>query len=181
MMIYLKIWEADMTIKKLYEFVRILSGEHYDWYFKISESARDKGALTRQQIIRKLVRSKVDKISPILSKLIMDTYNTQIRNSIAHSNFYMAGRNIGLNNYIEEDKANQLHNVSFDEWINIFHKTIILYNELIWLSNQTNIIYGDRALSGETIEIQITEKIRKPYNLELEYRGAYKDWHFKQI
>jgi hypothetical protein len=110
MLIYLKIWESDMFIKRMYQLVRILEGNHYDWYFKIQESNRDAGATgSRQDIIRKLVREPLQKHSPILFDLIKFSYKTQIRNSIAHSNFSMIGRGIQLNNYVKEDSAAQLH------------------------------------------------------------------------
>lgn len=60
MLIYLKIWEADLMIKKLYELARIINGESYDWYFSVAESSRDKSATgTRQDIIRNLIRDKL--------------------------------------------------------------------------------------------------------------------------
>ena len=37
MLIYLKFWEADSSIKKLYELSQILLGKSYDWYFKIGK------------------------------------------------------------------------------------------------------------------------------------------------
>ncbi len=103
MLIYLKFWEADSTIKKLYQFVRILHGEPYDWYFKISESNRDKNSTgKRQDIILLKIRNRLKEFSSTLYQVIKDTYKTQIRNSIAHSNYSFLSRNIHLNNFIKK-------------------------------------------------------------------------------
>jgi len=139
MLIYLKFWEADLIIKKLYQFVRLLNGEHYDWYFKLQESARDNTATgSRQDIIRLKVRDRLQTISPIFYQLIKNTYKTQLRNSIAHSNYSFLGRYIHPNNYIENDKSAQLKYVTFDEWIDTFHKTLCFHNQYIELDNMIN-------------------------------------------
>ena len=182
MLIYLKFWEADSIIKKLYQFVRILLKEDYDWYFKIANSNREKNTTgTRQDIIRLKIRDKIEAISPILYNLIKGTYNTQIRNSIAHSNYSFLNRSIGLNNYIAEDEAAQLKGISFDEWINIFHNTIVLHNAYIHIHNTINAFYGKIAMENSmVIPIRITEKGGKQYDMLLEYREAFQDWHYKQ-
>ena len=166
MLIYLKFWEADMIIKKLYQFVRILSGEHYDWYFKIKESNRDTDATdSRQELIRVKIRNALKDISSIICNLIESTYKTQIRNSIAHSNYSFVGRNIHLNNYIKNDPASPLISISFDEWINIFHNTLALHNQYISLNNKINEYYIKQASESEnSIHILITEESGKQYN-----------------
>lgn len=178
MMIYLKIWEADMTIKKLYEFVRILNGEHFDWHFKIAASNRDTDATgNRQDIIRNLVRDRVRLFSEHFYRVIKETYITQLRNSIAHSNYSFLGRHIHPNNYIKSDPASQLKAVSFDQWIDIFHNTIMLQNELIGLSNKIWKHYSDLALANNNLnEIRVTKadgttELRNAY-----YRSDYKVW-----
>ena len=181
MLIYLKFWEADLIIKKFYELTRILNGEPYDWYFKVSESSRDIDSTgTRQEIIRKLIRDKLDKRSDLLKDWITSIYKTQIRNSIAHSNYSIIARNINLNNYIKNDQAAQIRNIEFDEWHKIFHKLLLLHNEYIWLGNSINDIYANRFLDGEKIEILITEKNGKQYSYELDYDENYKTWGYKR-
>lgn len=182
MLIYLKFWEADMIIKKLYQFTRILNGEHYDWYFKICESNRDKLCTgTRQDIIRKKIRDKIKSHSKILYQVIKDTYKTQIRNSIAHSNYSFLGRNIHLNNFIKDDPHSNISSLSFDEWVDIFHNTIVLHNEYIRMNNLINEHYAQIAKKHNNImEILITEKDGKQYPLYIEYRPEWKDWGYKQ-
>lgn len=182
MLIYLKFWEADSTIKKLYQLVRILHGKPYDWNFKISESNRDKGATGRRQdIIILEIREKIKSFSDILYKLFKVTYKTQIRNSIAHSNYSFLGRNIHLNNFIKEDKHSQLQGLEFNEWIDLFHNTIVLHNEMIRMSNLINEAYGKLSeKNGNLMEILITEKSGKQYPKLLEYRPDRRDWTYRQ-
>lgn len=182
MLIYLKFWEADMIIKKLYQFTRALNGEFYDWYFRISESNRDKTSTgTRQEILRKSVRDKIKPHSEKLYQVIKDTYKTQIRNSIAHSNYSFLGRHIHLNNYIKNDPYASIWSLSFDEWIDIFHNTLVLHYEYIRMNNLINNYYAELASKNDnTMEILVTEKDKKQYPLYVEYRPEWKDWKFKR-
>lgn len=181
MLIYLKFWEADLVIKKLYQFVRLLNGESYDWYFKVQESSRDKDCTgSRQDIVRLKIRDRLKAISPILYGLINSTYKTQIRNSIAHSNYSFQGRQINLNNKIKNDPAAQLHRVTFDEWVDIFHGTIALHNQYVKMNNMINDIYTKRVKNGENkVEVMITEKDNNKYPLYVEYIEELKDWKYR--
>ncbi len=182
MLIYLKFWEADMIIKKLYQFTRILNGEFYDWYFKVSESNRDKKSTgTRQDILRKSVRDKIKPHSEILYQIIKNTYKTQIRNSIAHSNYSFHGRHIHPNNYIKDDPYASIKALSFDEWIDIFHNTIVLHNEYIRMNKFINDHYAELASKQDNkMEILVTEKEGKQYPLYIEFRPKWNDWKFIQ-
>lgn len=181
MLIYLKIWEADMTIKKLYQFTRILCTEDYDWHFKVSESSRDTTSLgTRQEVIRTLIRDKIKGVSPILHNAIKECYKTQIRNSIAHSNYSFQGRNIHPNNYVEKDKAAQLRNLPFDEWIEIFHSTLLIHNAVIKLDNLIREHYGALATRGQTLSVKITEPAVRQYAMQVEYRPEWQDFRWKK-
>lgn len=182
MLIYLKFWEADLVIKKFYQLVRLLYGEPYDWHFKILESSRGSvGIGTRQEIIRKMIRERIKKISPPIYDLIKSTYKTQIRNSIAHSNYSFLGRNIHPNNYIAKDPSCQLRNVPFDEWIDIFHNTLILHNEYIRMKHTINTFYAELAmLDGNSMEIAITRPDGKQTYTDVEYRQKFEDWRFKR-
>ncbi|TGE12228.1 hypothetical protein [Hymenobacter elongatus] len=177
MLIYLKIWEADLTIKKLYQFTQILHKEDYNWHFKVSESSRDTDSIgTRQEVIRTLIREKIKSISPILYDAIKAAYKTQIRNSIAHSNYSFQGRNIHLNNYVESDKASQLHNVEFDEWIDIFHTTLLIHNLIIGLDNRIRSHYAELASKGQTLEVKIIEPSVRKFSRVVEYREDWQDF-----
>jgi hypothetical protein len=183
MLIYLKIWEADFFIKKLYQLTRLVLGEPYDWHFRVSESNRDKEATgTREKIIRKLIRDKLEKKYPIIYKAIKNAYRTQIRNSIAHSQYSFLGRNISPNNFIEKDPASQLKSLSFDDWNDLFHDTMVIYNLVIRLFNQVDKLYQKVALeNGLLMEVRVSRidpQERIEYFL-LKYRPEWKDWNWK--
>lgn len=182
MLVYLKIWEADMFIKRLYQLIRLLNGESYDWYFKIQESARGTDSTgSRQDLIRKKIRDRIKKTSPILFDIIKHSYKTQIRNSIAHSNFSLIGRSIQLNNYIENDPASQLHTVSFEEWAHIFHNSLILYSEYIGMLDEIDKYYINIASKhANVLPVLVTEKDGGQYELSLEYRPQSNSWGYKQ-
>jgi hypothetical protein len=178
MLVYLKFWEADMIIKKLYQFVRILYGEPYDWYFKVQESSRAKNSSgSRHDIIRLKIRDRLQKHSQIVYDLITNTYKTQIRNSIAHSNYSFQGRIIHPNNFIEGDPSAQLQYITFDEWIDIFHNTLVLHNQYIRMNNEIKYFYaGIAKKNGNEMEIRVTEKNGEQYPIILEYRPEWEEW-----
>lgn len=178
MLIYLKIWESDAFIKTLYELVRLMKGEPYDWHFKIKESNRDKSATgNRDAILRELVRDQFKSILPIIYEAFKTAFKTQLRNAIAHSQYIILGRHITLNNYVKEDVHAQIRSVSFDEWVNIFHETIIIYsvyNELL-----TTILkeYGTISMqNNNTFEIRVNKVLPQKETL---YRAVEYDPHFR--
>jgi hypothetical protein len=137
MFIYLKIWESDYFIKLLYQIARVLNSEGYDWDFKIKTiDDNDKNSHNtgkREDIIRKKARNRFEKLSPLIYQTIKNAYRSQIRNSIAHSNYDFSMRNIVLNNFVKSEKFPQKISISFNEWIDLFHDTIVIYSEVIRL------------------------------------------------
>lgn len=177
MLIYLKFWEADSIIRKFYQFVKILHKESYDWYFKVDESISGK----RHEIIRLKIRDRLQAFSPVLYEIIKNIYKTQIRNSIAHSQYSFQGRYLQLFNYVKEDQHAQLKSLPFDTWIDIFHSTLVLYNEYIRINNVINERYAEIAMrNNNTMEILVTEKDGKQYPMYVEYIPQRKGWGFKQ-
>jgi len=180
MLIYLKIWEADAFIKSFYELALIANGQPYDWHFKIKESNRDKTATgNRDEIIRKLIRDKFEHVLPLLYNSFKSAFKTQIRNAIAHSQYFIYGRQITLNNFVKEDLSSQLKGIPFNQWIDIFHETIIiysLYNELL-----TRVLneYGHLSMqNGNIFEIRVNMKLpeKKTVYRRIEYDPHYKLW-----
>ena len=180
MLVFLKIWEADLFIKKWFQLTRLSLGEPYDWHFSIAESNRDKEATgTRETLIRKKIRDRLESQFPEIYKTIKNAYRTQVRNSIAHSKYSFLGRNIHLNNYIKEDKASQLHSLKFDEWIDMFHDTMVLYNQTIRLFNKADQLYDSFAKANNLlVEVRINKldpEEKTEYQI-LKYRPELKDW-----
>jgi len=128
------------------------------------------------------IREKLKVISPILYAIFEEAYKTQIRNSIAHSNYSFSNRVIGLNNFIKEDPHSQLKGISFNQWIDLFHSTIVLHNEYVRMGTVINDHYVKVAnQNGNVMEILVTENGGKQYPMFLECGPIWKDWRYKQI
>ena len=182
MLIYLKIWEADLFIKRYYQVVRLLEGLSYDWHFKIAESNRDEDATgKRHVIIRNKIRDKFQAEFLTIYQSFKTAYLTQVRNSIAHSKFSFHERNIQLGNQIQSDPASQLNGVSFDEWINMFHHTLILYNEQLRFIQKARDYYSEMVTNTDNIcEVMVTRQDpeeRVEYH-SLKYRPDFDRWHW---
>ncbi|TGE14993.1 hypothetical protein [Hymenobacter elongatus] len=183
-LIYIKIWESDYIIKILYEFVRLLEGKPYDWNFKILESSRDNnGTGTRQDIIRKSIRNRLERISPILYEALKRAYLTQLRNSVAHSNFSFQGDHMQLGNYIESDPHSQLRAISFSEWADKFHATLMIYNGVIGILNRAKEHnHAQLQLQGNVAEVLVTDKRaeEKTYTLPVVYDPDFRRFSYQQ-
>lgn len=180
MLIYLKIWESDTFIKKFFQLCNLLDGKDYDWHYKLMTTSREKGTTgSRDVIIRNKIRDKFKGKIPRLYNAFKATYNFQIRNSIAHSQYSILWRHIQLNNYVKEDQYSQLRVQSFEEWVDRFHETLViytLYNELLDTINNN---YGEIASQmGDVLTIRITRKdpIDEVEYRNIYYRSFFKDW-----
>jgi len=171
MLIYLKIWECDSFITKLYQIARLLNGEPYDWNFKITYGNNDKTVTgARQKILREEIRDKYQSHLPILYEAFKKSYITQIRNAVAHSQYYFHDNVIGFNNYVKNSKYSNLSRLTFKAWSEIFHITMIIYNEYILLMNNINGYYISESKKSNTgIPIKIKEI------------DSYKKYHLKYI
>lgn len=171
MLAYLKIWEADMFIKKLHQLVLLSKGLPYDWNFKIKESNRDKGATGKRDVLIRNVKQSLSNRYPNIHNAFHNAYRTQIRNAIAHSTYALMDRYISLNNFVADDPYSQLKNIPFDEWIDLFHDTLIIYNELIRFFRKIDFHYRQMAReNGRVVKVRIS---RLHPNEELEYRALY--------
>lgn len=176
MLIYLKIWESDLFIKKFYQLVNLIQGKPYDWHFKI-ETANKTGS--RSKIIREEIRDKIKDELPSLYNSFKKSYCPQVRNAIAHSQYSIQGNYINLNNYDKDDNNKQIRSISIEEWIAIFHETLIiynLYNEFIATVNRNYglIAGGDKGVFY--VRINRKDPVVKEQYLPLYYREFFEDW-----
>lgn len=179
MLIYLKIWESDLFIKRLYQLASLAQREPFDWYFSISQSNRDSESTgTRENILRKRVRDRLSEHYPIISEAMKTAYRTQIRNSIAHSNYSFLSRHIHPNNHIL-DKESQIRSLPFEDWIFMFHDTMVIYYQVIRLFNIIHERYRDIAMENKNL-IQVRLSPKDPSDTVLfnylEYRPSHDDW-----
>ncbi|MBK7970269.1 MAG: hypothetical protein IPK08_15740 [Bacteroidetes bacterium] len=120
---------------------RLLNGEHYDWHFQIAESNRSKSKFKRHDVVRRYIKNRIRNYNKVYYDFFSECHSNQIRNAIAHSKYALMGRNIHLHNYIEEDPYSQKINLSFDEWTEIFHKSLVMYNEYAKLNHMISRYY----------------------------------------
>ena len=178
--IYLKFWESDMILKKMLQLVNLANGKSYDWHLKIPVYARAREG-SKQKIIRGKIRDDVKGICPKFYNIIKDTYLPQIRNAIAHSQFYFSERGIGYLNYSKDPKAHCLiRSLSFEDWATYFHNTILLYSELIKNFNKWEDSYYQKTIEKGYIEIRITKDSKTSVIKKLCVRDGYKDWVWLQ-
>lgn len=179
MLIYLKIWETDLFIKRFYQFALLTNGKDYDWHFKISESNRSKNCTgKRDEIIRLLVRDKLQTNYPEIYSAIKNAFKTQVRNSIAHSQYYTSARYINLTNYIENDDNCQIKTIKFDDWIDMFHDTMVIYNEMILFNLKIDDFYSRLVpfKGNPSIRVNMLHPAKKTIYQRLKYRIQFSDW-----
>jgi hypothetical protein len=179
MLCYLKFWESDDIMTKLYQFVRLLNGKRYDWKFRIQKFPNEKNTNgTIGKIIRENIRDEIKSVSPILYDLILNSYSSQIRNSIAHSNYSFLGNQIWLNNFSENpNNHSPKHSISFDEWNIIFNNTLVLHSTYMDLKNKINQKYLEISLNtNDMIEVLIPEVSKNDSTCYLGLRREFSDW-----
>ena len=179
MLIYIKIWESDAFIKKLYQLARLINGEEYDWHFKIKgHDKTDAGGQARSVLIRDYIIKKFKSTLPLFYQFLSNSYKFQIRNAIAHSQYAIIGRAITFNNYIEAN-SNSISHLTFDAWTDLFHEALVLYTLYHELFIRVNDIYHDES---QIYEGEVEIKINRLYPVEItHYRTLYtrpffKDW-----
>lgn len=164
MLIYQKIWEMDLYIKYWYQLTRLVYGEDYNWHFEIHQNKRNDKGKKRHVIIRELVRDRLQTKYPKIYAAINTAYKSQVRNSIAHSKYSFLGRYIHLNNYIEGEEGSEIEVVTFEEWADMIHTTIVLYNMVNIILNRADEAYFQfyNNEMPEGVQIRINKKHPQP-------------------
>lgn len=115
MLMYLKFWESDIILKRLYQLTLLATQKDYDWY----KEFHWKGKLMSH------ILESLQIINPNIFDFFNKVYKSQIRNAIAHSDFsIMFRRQINLINF--DSNNNLIHAISFEEWENYIHYTVLI-------------------------------------------------------
>ena len=179
MLIYLKIWESDAFIKSLYQLAKLAHGECYNWHFKIKENPSDNDVTgSRGEIIRIYIRDRFKTILPQLYKSFNTAYKSQVRNAIAHSQYSALGRYITLNNY-KSSKYNTLPSVAYNDWIDMFHETIVIYSSYNrMLTALMNHYHNIAAINNNLFEVRINrvDPVVDTVYRQIEYEPMFKCW-----
>lgn len=172
--IYLKFWEADMIVKYFYQLSLLCQGLNYDWYFKVPNYSREG---SKQDIIRLEIRDKVKNICPKFYNLIKETYSPQLRNAIAHSQYLIGSRNIKYLNYSNNPKAySGIQTLTFEEWADFFHNTVLIYFALKDGFDTAKEMYYQKTLTNGFLETRITKTEKKELYAKIYLRNGYRDW-----
>ena len=152
--IYLRYWEADTTLQYLYQMVRLCNGLHFDWKWKqkIGEYRN------RQEFFRKEIRNPIKNIDKDIYDFFKTTTIAQIRNAIAHSQYCLLNNEIKYLNYSKDaQKYSSLMLLSYEDWADIIHNTLVFRNELIHVFNKMNKGYIELKTKSP-LELRITKE-----------------------
>jgi hypothetical protein len=152
--IYLRFWEADFLLKQYYQLSSLASGEPYDWRLEVPGYSRNG---SKQEFIRKEIRNRIKSICPSFYALVKQNFVSQIRNAIAHSQYYIMGRSMRFLNYSDNPKAySSLKGLTFDEWYRMFHTTLLLHNATIGAFKRYRERYKRKTLgNGNRVEVRV--------------------------
>jgi len=173
--IYLRFWESDLILKQYNQLSSLAIGDPYDWHLKIPTYAREG---SKHELIRKSIRDRIEKICPKFFSLIKNNYLTQLRNAIAHSQFYILGRGFTLLNYSDDPAAHSpLKGLTFDEWYRIFHQTLLLHNETVRAFEEYRKKYKKKTLDNDNrIQIRIIDQDSNESFSDLGIRHDRDEW-----
>ncbi len=171
LMVYLKFWESEQTLKRLYQLSRLAQNKSYDWQFLLTKDD------SRHELIREKIRDGIKNVCPKYYKLLKDIYLSQIRNAAAHSQFYILYQSLGFTNY--NPKNAPLTQEKFIDWEDRFHKLILLQDGILKRLNVNHKEYVDKQVDKEFgLEIRATFKGHTRKNTFLKYvtTGSRPDW-----
>jgi hypothetical protein len=121
---YMKFWETDLILKRLYNLARLSQGKEFLWDIPQKELNE------RRRLVKDEIQNPIKGLCPIFSDFIEDVYSRQLRNAIAHSQYYIMYSNIYLTNK-DENKFYILNGISFERWDEIYTKVILMHNYMI--------------------------------------------------
>jgi hypothetical protein len=169
MLIYLKIWEGEAFLKKMYQVSRLVTGQDYDWHLRITHKKKKAREMERHELLTKL-KENLQQGVPELFDVVNRVHRSQLRNAIAHSQYAMLGRNIMLNNQNKRNSEHQ-HGFDFNEWVDLFHDTLTIYTLYEVMFDKVKEYYFEK-------EVRVTRLYpEERRSLILLYsREYFKDW-----
>jgi hypothetical protein len=177
MLIYLKIWEGEAFLKKMYQVSRLITGADYDWHLTIPLNRKKEGSMERFEILKELKQNLQEGL-PALHEVINRVHKSQLRNAIAHSQYAMLGRSITLNN-LKKGNPDHRHGFDFDEWVDIFHDTLTIYTLYeVFFEKVKQYYYESAKEFNKKKEVRVTRRFpeKKQFHIVLHTREYFKDW-----
>lgn len=170
LVIYLKLWESNRFLERLLKLAKLCLGESYDWHFQISKDD------SRHDIIRNRIRDPLRTICPKFYALIKKIYLSQIRNAVAHSQFFIVGSGINFLNYDPDNHA-PIDYMKIEDWETRFHFMAMMYNEYIRNLEVHNYLYQrESRLNEEGLPFRMTETNGDEHTHEIIFDKESKRW-----
>jgi hypothetical protein len=177
MLIYLKIWEGETFLKKIYQVSQLITGNDYDWHLKIAFGKSEQGSMPRRQLIN-VLKLNLQKGLPAFYDVIERIHRSHLRNAVAHSQYALLGRNILLDNQ-KPGRPDSDYHISFDEWVDIFHETLTIFTlyEMFFARVRTHYFEAAKEFNLKK-EVRITRRFPMPkqFHILLYSRDFFEDW-----
>lgn len=158
MMIYSHIWESALFLKQLERIALVLNGERFNW------NRRFEGNSIKSQLIEECIQKKLEYVDKGMWVLIKSCYSRELRNDFAHSTYQiqMGTRKIvSHNNGLFQGKP-----VGFDEWGEMFVKSVMLSSHLNNITNERkNSFIKDYGDGPILIKLPMKGKKKKCYEV----------------
>jgi len=174
LLLYMKFWETDLILRRLSNLSSLAQGKPYSWEY--SQIVFNK----RRNIIQDEIVKPLRIICPLFSVLIDEIYSNQIRNAVAHSQYYILYDSINLTNK-DQNPHNKLTRISFDDWEKMFTKVMLLYNFLIKNINKYQVEYQENVRDKQFgLLVSFPEKNVKGSQKTgwLKYDFSHKRWYW---
>jgi hypothetical protein len=158
MMLFLKFWESDRIMKILLMLVKLANKESFDWELQINNLKDNNKKVGRSAILETILPRDSFTNCPEFSDLVTTCFNSQIRNSVAHSQFFFMGRTVSFTNFEKGKSYNNISFITFEKWEEFVHLTILFYNSLI---QNTNKFYKHYCQKAEASEFGLPIRVTK--------------------
>ncbi|WP_426324359.1 hypothetical protein [Pedobacter sp. R-06] len=178
MLIYLKIWEGETFLKKFYQLLRLVNREEYDWHCTVNGFGKAKqGSLSRAELLS-FIKSQLETHIPGLSTSFNECHVPQVRNAISHSQYAIIGRDIMFNNY-EPEREGSIRGISFDDWTDMFHRTLAIFHLYNKLFRRIRLYYYESSAEfRHKKEVRVNRIFPElhSFHLVLHTRPIFMDW-----
>ena len=176
LLLYMKFWETDLILRRLSNLSNLAQAKPYYWDY--SQTVYD----ARRNLIKDEIQKPLEFICPLFYKLIDEIYSNQIRNAVAHSQYYFLYDSIHLTNK-DGNKHYKLNGITYDDWEVLFTKLILLYNFMIKNFNKYQVLYQKEVKDKHFgLLIYFPENDLKGLQKTgwVKYDFSHKRWHWNQ-
>lgn len=123
MMLYTHFWESKVFLRRLRLLAILCEGKEYDWNLVV----RPKETYT---FIKNEIRGVFENHGLKIYEIIKRTYKSQLRNAFAHSDYYLSGGKVYLENY-DKTKPWSIEHITFGEFDEIISLTLLIHHALV--------------------------------------------------